>query len=269
MRVRLDLAYDGTAFAGWARQLGQRTVQEVVTDALSSVFRESIKLIVAGRTDSGVHATGQVAHCDVSDEMWQEQGSHLIRRAAAVLPPDVRLFGASRAHPDFHARFAALRRHYRYRVTDRRGGACPLRRYDTVAWRRPLSLPLLRQASETLCGEHDFAAYCRRKEGATTIRRLERLLWCPAENEEYVYEAWVTADAFCHSMVRSLVGALLAVGEGNRPPEWPATLLTRTERASTVDVAPPHGLTLVGVDYPPDDQLAARADRTRALRTLS
>ncbi len=138
-----------------------------------------------------------------------------------------------------------------------------MQRRDTLGWFRLLDEDLLNAASALLVGEHDFVAFCRRREGATTIRELQRLDWTRFDG---ALVAHVSADAFCHSMVRSLIGALLAVGEGRQPVEWPASLLRATMRPSTVAVAPPHGLTLLGVDYPPDDELAARAEHTRNVR---
>lgn len=226
---------------------------------MSMVLRKDVRLTVAGRTDAGVHAHGQVAHCDLAGipEGFRE-------RLARALPADVRVRDIRRAPAAFDARFSALRRHYVYRVFDRPWAADPLRRNDTVCWPRALDLAALNEAAAGLLGEHDFVAFCKRREGATTIRELQRLAWTRAEDG--VLSAWVSADAFCHSMVRSLVGALLAVGEGRKPAGWPTTLLTAASRASEVSVAPAHGLTLTGVDYPPDDELAARAAVTRNVR---
>jgi tRNA pseudouridine38-40 synthase len=223
-----------------------------------------VALTVAGRTDAGVHATGQVVHGDVPAALWQEYGGTLVRRLGAVLPGDVRVRAVRRAPDGFDARFSALRRRYAYRVADAPWGVEPLRRHDTLAWPRRLDVAAMAAASAGLLGEHDFAAYCRRREGATTVRALQRLDW--ERGPDGVVTATVEADAFCHSMVRSLVGALLAVGDGRRPVGWPADLLALRRRAGEVAVAPAHGLTLVGVDYPPDDQLAARAEETRRLR---
>ncbi len=220
-------------------------------------------LTVAGRTDAGVHATGQVASCDVPRSVWVDHRDRLVRRLRGVLPPDVAVPGVQEAHPDFDARFAALARHYAYRLTDAPWGPSPLRRADTAAWPRALDATAMAAAAARLLGEHDFAAFCRRREGATTIRRLLALA---VAREGDLVTVSASADAFCHSMVRSLVGALLAVGEGRRTPEWPAGLLTRQERASEVGVAPPGGLTLVRVDYPADADLAVRAQVTRARR---
>ncbi|WP_245852655.1 tRNA pseudouridine(38-40) synthase TruA [Blastococcus aggregatus] len=257
------MSYDGTALHGWARQPDQRTVQGDLEEALGTVLRTPVQLTVAGRTDAGVHATGQVAHCDVPRALWDRQRDRLVRRLRGILPPDIAVPSVVEAHPDFDARFAALGRHYVYRLTDADWGPPPLRRSDTVAWGRALDTDAMAVAAALLLGEHDFAAYCRRREGATTIRAL-LALQVVRTGELVTISA--SADAFCHSMVRSLVGALTAVGEGRRTPDWPATLLARDERASEVPVAPAGGLTLVRVDYPPDDMLADRALLTRARR---
>ncbi len=226
------------------------------------VLRQDVRLTVAGRTDAGVHASGQVAHCDLAGvpDGFRD-------RLARALPADVRVPAVTRAPAGFDARFSAVRRHYAYRVCDRPWAADPLRRNDTVTWPRPLDLDALGEAAALVLGEHDFAAFCRRRAGATTIRELQRLTW--TRGPDGVLTAAVAADAFCHSMVRSLVGALLAVGEGRRPVGWPASLLAERTRASSVTVAPAHGLTLVAVDYPPDDRLAARAALTRNVRAAA
>jgi tRNA pseudouridine38-40 synthase len=263
VRLRLRIAYDGTALHGWARQPAQRTVQGDLEAALQTVLRCPVELTVAGRTDAGVHATGQVAHADVPREAWDAQRDRLVRRLRGVLPPDIAVPVVDEAPADFDARFGALRRHYVYRLSDADSGPPPLRRADTVGWPRRLDVDAMHLAAGLLLGEHDFAAYCRRREGATTIRTL---LGLSVERDGDLVRVRASADAFCHSMVRGLVGALLAVGEGRRPPEWPAGLLPRTERASEVLVAPAGGLTLVAVDYPPDAELAARAQVTRARR---
>ena len=261
VRVRLDISYDGTDFSGWAPQPGRRTVAGVLTEALSLTVRAPVALTVAGRTDAGVHATGQVAHADLPADVEQ---AWLVRRLARLLPFDVRVRAVTPVPPAFDARFSALRRHYRYRVATAPYGAEPLRASDTLAWPHPLDVDAVNAASALLLGEHDFAAFCKRREGATTVRELQRLSWTRGADD--VVTAAVTADAFCHSMVRSLVGALLAVGRGQRGMDFPAELLRRGVRASEVSVAPAHGLTLVAVDYPPAAELAARADATRQLR---
>ena len=267
VRLRFDIAYDGTALHGWARQpvAHGRTVQADLEEALARVLRLPVSLTVAGRTDAGVHATGQVAHADVPRAVWGEQRVKLVRRLRGVLPRDIAVTAVREVPADFDARFGALARHYVYRLTDTDAGPPPLRRADTVGWPRRLDAAAMAEAAAPLLGLNDFAAYCRRREGATTIRTLLELR---VEREGNLIRVHASADAFCHSMVRSLVGALTAVGEGRRPTVWPAALLTARERSSEVPVVPPGGLTLVAVDYPPDAELAARAERTRALRPI-
>jgi tRNA pseudouridine38-40 synthase len=233
----------------------------VLEEALERALRRPVRLTVAGRTDAGVHASGQVAHADLPADT---DPGYLLHRLSRALPGDVRVSAVREVPPAFDARFGALRRHYAYRVTDAPWRADPLRRTFVVAWARPLSLDALGAASEHLLGEHDFAAFCKRREGATTIRELQRLSWT-REGDELV--ARVSADAFCHSMVRSLMGALLAVGEGRKPVTWPGSLLSSPVRVSDITVAPAHGLTLVGVDYPAEAELAARAELTRNVRS--
>lgn len=265
LRVRLDLAYDGTDFLGWASQPGRRTVQGSLEDALGVLLRaEAPRLTVAGRTDAGVHARGQVAHVDLPEERAADP--LLLRRLNGLLPPDVRVRRVSLAPAGFDARFSALARTYRYRVADGPEAVDPLRR-DVLSWPRPLDLPALRAAAAPMLGEHDFAAYCKRREGATTVRALLDLDWVRGDDGLLVMT--IRADAFCHSMVRSVVGAMLAVGEGRRPADWPASLLELRTRATDVAVAAPHGLTLEQVAYPPDDELLSRQAVTRSgLRVL-
>ena len=267
VRLRLDLAYDGTAYAGWARQPGLPTVQATVEAALATILRMPASLTVAGRTDAGVHARGQVAHADVPSLAVEVAGGldTLHRRLLGVLPPDVRVTAVAAAPDGFEARFSALSRRYSYRVSDDPAGPDPLRRHDTAQHPRPLALARLRTASMPLLGEHDFAAYCRRRVGATTVRTLLRLDW--ERGEDAVVTATVEADAFCHGMVRSLVGALLLASDGRRGLDWPARLLAGGVRVSEAQVAPARGLTLMSVTYPPTSQLATRAAETRQLRT--
>ena len=267
VRLRLDIAYDGTEFAGWAAQAGQRTVAGVLDEALSTVFRTPVQLRAAGRTDTGVHATGQVAHVDVpADALPARLPAHAARRRARVpaagapagaVParPMSGCVDIARAPAGFDARFSALRRHYVYRLSTAPYGVEPQQARYVTPWPRPLDVDAMAAASRELVGLHDFAAFCRHREGATTIRDLQRLDW---SRDGDLITAYVSADAFCWSMVRSLVGALLAVGEDRREPGWCAALLTATRRSSDFAAAPPQGLTLVGVDYPPDDQLEAR-----------
>ena len=267
IRLRLDVSYDGTGFSGWAAQPTRRTVAGVLVETLDLVLGAGTVtgLTVAGRTDAGVHATGQVCHLDLPGPVWREHDGRLLRRLARLLPTDVRVRAMTEVPPDFDARFSATFRRYEYRVTDAPWGAEPLRRHDTLAWPKPLDLAALNAAAAGLVGEHDFAAYCRRKENATTLRAVSRLDW--RRDRDGILVATVQADAFCQAMVRSLVGAMLVAGDGRKPVEWPATLLTRRERSSEVTVAPAHGLTLVAVGYPDDPaEYARRADLTRRLR---
>lgn len=240
------------------------------------MFRLPLRLFAAGRTDTGVHATGQVTHLDVPVEALSRayprqartgdsEFAPLVRRLAKFLPEDVRVLRICRAPAGFDARFSALRRHYAYRLTLAPYGAEPQQARFITPWPRPLDVDTMAAASATLLGLHDFAGFCRHRPGSTTIRDLQRLDWV---RDGDLVTAFVTADAFCWSMVRSLVGALLAVGEGRREPGWLATLLDAGERSSDFAAAPARGLTLIGVDYPPDEELAARANVTRDVRTL-
>lgn len=263
-RYRLDIAYDGTDFSGWARQPERRTVCGVLEEAIGTILRTEVQLTVAGRTDAGVHATGQVAHVDLPDPVVLPDG--LVRRLARMLPQDVRVTAIRIAPPEFDARFSALRRHYEYRLTDAPFGANPLRARDTAPWRRPVDLERMQEASDRLLGLHDFAAFCRRRDGATTVRELQRFAW--RRDADGVFTAEVSADAFCWSMVRSLVGAVAAVGEGRRSADWVAGLLAERERSSAINVAAACGLTLVRVDYPADDELAERNLITREKREV-
>ncbi len=239
-------------------------MQAVLEDALTTVLRlPAAPLRVAGRTDTGVHATGQVAHLDLPRSVWADGRDLLLRRLAGVLPPDVRVRAVRAVPAEFDARFAALWRRYVYRITDATAGPDPLRRGFVLAWPRRLDDQGMAQAAAGLIGLHDFAAFCRRRDGATTIRSLQQLTVVRAGDE---LTCTVVADAFCHSMVRSLIGALIGVGEGRRVPDWPASLLTLDRRSDDIRVAAAHGLTLVEVGYPPDDELAARARQTMARR---
>ena len=247
----------------------------VIDEALSTVFRTPIVTRAAGRTDTGVHASGQVAHIDVPEDAvplaysrTRREGDAeflpLVRRLAKLLTDDVRVRDIVRAPAGFDARFSALRRHYEYRLSTAPFGVEPASARFVTAWGRPLDLDAVRAASRELLGLNDFAAFCRPREGATTIRDLQRLDW---EASGRAVTAFVTADAFCWSMVRSLVGALLAVGEGRLDSARCAGLLEQSSRSSAFAVAPARGLTLVGVDYPADHELAARLAVTRDVRT--
>lgn len=263
MRLRLDVAYDGADFRGWATQPGLRTVEGDLSGALATVLRvPSVSLTCAGRTDAGVHARGQVVHVDLVE--LPDGTERLVRRLNGILASDLRVLRVTEAPAGFDARFSALWRRYAYRVADHAAAADPLTRGHVLAWPRPLDVEAMAEASKDLVGMHDFASFCKQREGATTIRTLLDLTW--TRRADGVIEAEVRADAFCHSMVRSLVGCLLAVGEGRRPVGWPAEVLVAGRRDSAATVAPAHGLTLEEVGYPSDDELATRAETTRAKR---
>lgn len=288
IRIKLHIAYDGRDFSGWAPQpqLELRTVGGVLADTLGKVLRLPAppRLTVAGRTDAGVHARGQVAHVDLPAEAWAEAARRrgkelppaaeingeasrrLLRRLSGALPPDIRVRGLGPAPDGFDARFSALWRRYSYRICDDAAAADPLRRSDTLWHDKPLDLAAMNAAAAELTGEHDFAAFCKRREGATTVRALRWLDW--RRDEDGIAVARVIADAFCHNMVRALVGVLLPVGEGTRPVSWPSEVLASAVRNPAVRVAPPHPLCLEEVSYPPDAELATRAQETRRVRTL-
>ncbi len=238
-------------------------MQGVLTDALSRVLDQDVKLLVAGRTDAGVHATGQVCHTDVEHPPAPQALAH---RVNSMLDKAVRVLDVSVAPPGFDARYSALSRTYRYRVSDASYGAMPLSRFDTVVHPRPLSLTRLRAEAKPLTGLHDFAAFCRKREGATTIRTLRRLSW--VREPDGVLVATLEADAFCHQMVRSLIGSLLLAGDGRRPRGFVQEYLAGRDRTHGSVVAPAHGLTLVAVRYPHPSRLARQSEITRARRQL-
>lgn len=274
VRLRLDLAYDGTDFHGWARQKGDlRTVQGILEDNLSMILRHDVELTVAGRTDAGVHSAGQVAHFDVPSEALDQRSidgdpAKLVRRLAKLLPEDVRVHACTAAPEGFDARFSALQRHYVYRITTHPRGALPTRARDTAQWPKPVDIDAMQEAATTLVGLHDFAAFCKAKPHATTIRDLHSFEWVDVSTptEPQLYEARVCADAFCWSMVRSLVGCCLRVGEGARDVDFAAAMLAESQRSSQIPLAPAKGLSLVRVDYPADEELAARTAVTRDRR---
>jgi len=275
VRLRLDLAYDGTGFHGWATQPGLRTVQGALEAALARVLRLSrVPLTCAGRTDTGVHARGQVAHLDLATEALAAAAGRsdrppaeaLLRRLNGVLPADVRVRAVTPVPDGFDARFSALWRRYAYRLADTPAAVDPLTRRAVLAWPRPLDVDAMDAASAALLGEHDFAAFCKRREGATTVRSLLELTW--RRDDAGVVVGTVRADAFCHHMVRSIAGALVAVGDGRRPPTWPGEVLARAVRDGAVTVLHAHALTLEEVAYPGDGELAGRAARARRVRVL-
>ena len=260
-RLRIDIAYDGTAFFGWATQPDRRTIQDLVEEAIARISRSDVESVVAGRTDAGVHATGQVIHVDVPESLELEDLAYKLNR---ILDEDVRINNIEIAPPAFHARFSALRRYYEYRILDENKVIQPLARLNTAPWYRPLDVDVMNRASALLLGTHNYAAFCKYREGATTIRTLETYQW--RRDEEGCLVADVVADAFCYSMVRNLVGAIVCVADGRKDPEWISTLLEDKERVSDSLVFPARGLTLYKVDYPDAAELLERAKKTVARR---
>ena len=261
VRLRLDLSYDGTDFSGWAIQPDLRTVQGEIEAAIALILRlpHTAPLTCAGRTDAGVHARGQVAHVDVPDV----DAPYLEHRLRRLLPDDISLRGLSIAPHGFDARFAALERRYAYRMFDGPAGPDPLERRTTVRWSRRLDVDAMNAAADHLLGEHDFASFCKKRPGATTIRTLAELR---TTRRGHRLETVVRADAFCRSMVRSLMGVLVAVGDGRFEPSFAAELLSSAERDARVNVLPPHGLVLEEVVYPDTEGLATRAAESRRRR---
>lgn len=281
MRLRLDLAYDGTDFRGWARQPGLRTVQGTLEAAIARILGGSPQLVVAGRTDAGVHASGQVAHLDLTEAQRVRLDNVRVSHAGARTPsealaaritgvlgayPDVAVHRSVEAAPGFDARFSAVWRRYSYRVADLATPYDPLERGRTTTVKAHLDASAMDAAARSLIGLHDFAAYCKWREGATTIRTLLEFDW--HRDAAGILVANVKADAFCHSMVRALVGACVGVGEGRLGPEDVARIRDEGVRTSETKVLAARGLTLTEVGYPADELLAARADQTRARRSL-
>jgi len=272
VRIRIDLSYDGTSFHGWAVQPGLRTVQGEVQRALAMVLRREAWVTCAGRTDTGVHARGQVIHVELTEDEFVAGAGRAagapsegwVRKLNGILDPDVRVHVVRVVPEAFDARFSALWRRYAYRVADRPTAYDPLTRNHVLHWPRPLDLGVMNTAAADLLGLNDYTSFCKHREGATSIRRIERLDW--SRDEHGIATMTVLADAFCHSMVRSLVGCLVAIGEGRKDVGWAAAMLARAERSSDIHIASPRGLTLEEVGYPPDAELAARLLITRNRR---
>ena len=279
VRVRLDLAYDGGAFRGWARQPGLDSVQGALEEGLERILRRPARTVVAGRTDAGVHARGQVAHLDLTEGEWAgltrgrpglEPGASLARRLGGVLSGwggAVVVHGARRAPAGFDARFSALWREYEYRIDDAPARRDPRTRGFTHWHGTGLDERLMALEADAVLGLHDFLSFCRPREGATTIREVQDVR--VRRDEDGSVRVRIRADAFCHTMVRAIVGALLQVGEGSREPGWLARRVATPARDAHVRLAPPAGLTLLAVGYPEDeDGLRRRAEGTRARRSL-
>jgi tRNA pseudouridine38-40 synthase len=272
VRWRLDLGYDGTNFSGWATQPGRRTVQGELESWIRRILRldEPVQLVCAGRTDAGVHARVQVAHVDLGS-MLIIDGAALSRRLNKVLGGDCVIRRITAAPPGFDARFAAIWRRYVYRLSDGGVPPDPLYRSQIAQLNAEVDLDRLNEEAATLVGLRDFGAFCRRRDGASTIRNLLELAArrVPSGPMAGVIECTIRADAFCHAMVRSLMGALVAVATGQRDHEWLAAITERGVRDSSIIVMPATGLTLEEVGYPADHELAARVLEARALREVS
>lgn len=244
LRLRIDLAYDGTNYSGWAKQPDRRTVQEEVEKAIGTITQSKIDSIVAGRTDAGVHATGQVIHCDVPEAC---EFGDLAFKLNCMLDEDIRILKVTSMTTGFHARFSATKRSYTYKILDANQIMTPLRRLDVAPWYRALDIEALNKASALLLGNHDFAAFCRFREGATTVRTLMHFGW--VRDDEGYLVAEISANAFCYSMVRNLVGAVVCVAEGRNSYEWITATLTNMERVPDSLVFVAKGLTLRNVEY--------------------
>ncbi|WP_091721946.1 tRNA pseudouridine(38-40) synthase TruA [Pseudarthrobacter equi] len=279
LRIRVDLSYDGGPFSGWALQPGRRTVQGALEEALELLVRRPIRVTVAGRTDAGVHARGQVVHLDLADSEWHgmARGQELdpavamtrrlrgaLNRVLGDLTGAVQVRGITPALPGFDARFSALWRRYSYRIADGPALWDPLERAFTLWHKSPLDVELLNQGASRLLGLQNFLSFCKPREGATTIRELQRFEFARAEDGAIV--ATVQADAFCHNMVRALIGSALYVGEGAVEPGWLYERLLAQKRDAKSVLAAPHPLVFEEVAYPSASELLARAELTRARR---
>ena len=264
-RIRLYLSYDGSYFSGWAYQPNLRTVQGEIQRAIKTALRlqEPVDVVVAGRTDAGVHARGQVIHCDAPIEN-DFDFTTFVYSLNGILDADVRVQVAEIAPDGFDARFSAIARRYSYSVMD--GRVDPLRRHTAITHWRELDVEAMNIASSQLIGLHDFASFCKPTDFGSTIRTLQEFSWA---RDGHVLTASLQADAFCHSMVRSLVGLVIAIGDRRKPIEFAREVLQRAERRADVVTMPSLGLTLEEVLYPADDQLLARQEMTRAKRDIS
>ena len=252
-RLRIDLSYDGTNFAGWAKQPDQRTLQEEIEHALTVLTQSKIATIVAGRTDAGVHAEHQVIHTDVPEKT---DITNFTFRLNQLLDEDIRVNSVVYAPSNFHARFTASARTYKYKIVDGGRTTPPLDRYDSADWFRELDIDLMNKGSQLLLGEHDFFAFCKFREGGTTIRNLLKFDW--ARNEKGYAVATVKAESFRYNMVRNLVGAAVCVGEKRFEPEWMLKTLEEKVRIPDSYVFPAKGLTLVSVEYPAESEYLTR-----------
>lgn len=239
---RLDIAYDGTDFKGYARQEGLRTVQGELETALGTLVCPGVETSVAGRTDAGVHARGQVVSFEHSDALDLDR---LRRGLNGILGPEIAVWSVGMAAEDFNARFSAVWRRYLYRL-DTAPAADPLTRGFVWNVGRALDLDAMSVATSSFLGEHDFSSFCRSVEGRSNVRRLTEL---SLRSESGMVEVWAQANAFCHQMVRSIVGYLYDVGRGFSDGTRTADVIAAHDRGAVATVAPPHGLTLYEVGY--------------------
>ncbi len=275
VRMCVRLGYDGTGYNGWAIQPGLPTVQGVVEAALAMLLRRPVRTTVAGRTDAGVHARNQMVHFDLTAAEFESlpRGAAisperaLVRRLRGVLTRErgaILIHQASLAPAGFDARFSALWRRYSYRIADGASSWDPLSRAYTMWHKREVDVELLDAEAQSLLGRHDFLSFCKPRDHATTIRTLTEFSF--ARDERGIVVAHLKADAFCHNMVRALIGACLLVGDGREEPGWVAARLAEELRDSKTLLADPRALVLEEVAYPTGREAAARAELTRARR---
>lgn len=296
MRIRLDFAYDGSGFYGWAKQPNLRTVQGELESALHKVLRvperdsvNPLRLTVAGRTDTGVHASHQVCHLDVSQDVLENCIGHmscdslsaLEYRLRHVLPQDIAIHRVSAAPDGFDARFSALERTYVYRIVDRSGFAFvdPRMRGFVLQVDYALNVDCMNQAAKMMVGLHDFGSFAKPNPGGTTIREVKKAYWnrisqCACDRlvpplEQGLLEFTIVADAFAHNMVRSLVNASVQIGMLKRSLDWFDDKIHNPVREGSTGPIAPQGLTLENVAYPCDSDLALRANAIRARRDIS
>lgn len=302
VRLRIDLAYDGTGFYGWAKQPDMRTVQGEIERVLHTVLRvpdddrtEPLRLTVAGRTDTGVHASHQVCHLDVNEETLQRCVGHmdvpahiaLERRLQRMLPTDIAIHAVRNAPDGFDARFSALERTYVYRIADRSSVVDPRSRNFVLHIDDHLDIESMNQAAAMTIGLHDFGSFATPNPGGTTIREVKTAYWRRIEERPLVADGTtmgeryrtpamesgllcftIVADAFARNMVRSLVNGCVQVGTDKRSVEWFAGKMATPLREGSTGPIAPQGLTLEHIEYPEDDLLAVRAEAIRAKRTL-
>jgi tRNA pseudouridine38-40 synthase len=272
-RYRIDFGYDGTDFAGFAKQPGLRTVQSELVKGLEVIFGKDNKdfaMRVAGRTDAGVHAQHQVVHVDLSPSQIKRIGRNpdVASRVNTALPQDVRLFRFEKAPAGFDARYSAIYRRYRYKIADHASFLDPLLVRYVLKLKVDLDLKLMRLAAKEMVGLHDFGAFCKPRAGATTIRNLRYIRITRNRKEGNLVEIELKGDAFCHNMVRSLTGALVAVARGRASAQDVKDRLVSANRVGSFKVLGGKGLSLIEVGYPKDSRLAEQAEKARKLRSL-